>query len=154
MAMQITADVFGLAVARPHTTETCALGAAINAAVAAGWYKDTDEAAANMTRVERVFEPDSVNVAIYRLGGSSCRRRKSPAGRAGGKKPGWSGSACPCPRAWWTGSTGSSRPRDTRPGPRPFATLSANGWCAGNGRKTTGLWREPSPLSTITTSGA
>lgn len=83
--MQITADVFGLAVARPHTTETCALGAAINAAVAAGWYKDTDEAAANMTRVERVFEPDSVNVAIYRLGGVQLSKEKEP-GRPRGRE--------------------------------------------------------------------
>ncbi len=65
VAMQVTADVFGLPVARPHTTETCALGAAINAAMAAGWYKDADEAAASMTRAERVFEPVAANVAIY-----------------------------------------------------------------------------------------
>ncbi len=65
VAMQITADVFELPVARPHTTETCALGAAINGAMAVGWYKDADEAAAAMTRAERVFEPKAKNVAIY-----------------------------------------------------------------------------------------
>ncbi len=66
LAMQITADIFGLPASRPHTVETCALGAAINAAMAAGWYKDADEAAANMTRAERVFEPISKNVAVYK----------------------------------------------------------------------------------------
>ena len=37
-AMQITADIFGLTVERPHTYETSGLGAAINAAVGVGLY--------------------------------------------------------------------------------------------------------------------
>lgn len=79
VAMQITADVFGVPVGRPHTTETCALGAAINAAMAAGWYKDADEAAANMTRAERVFEPVREHVIIYRELYEGVHRRLYPA---------------------------------------------------------------------------
>jgi sugar (pentulose or hexulose) kinase len=79
LAMQITADVFGLPVSRPHTVETCALGAAINAAMAAGWYKDADEAAANMTRAERVFEPIPENVVVYRQLYDGVHRKLYPA---------------------------------------------------------------------------
>ncbi|HCW50740.1 MAG TPA: carbohydrate kinase [Clostridiales bacterium] len=79
VAMQITADVFGVPAARPSTIETCALGAAINAAVAAGWYKDTDEAVANMTKADRVFEPNEENVAVYEELYSGVHRRLYPA---------------------------------------------------------------------------
>jgi len=79
VAMQVTADVFGLPVARPHTTETCALGAAINAAMAVGWYRDADEAAANMTRAERVFEPIPANVAVYEELYQGVHRKLYPA---------------------------------------------------------------------------
>ncbi|MEW6032872.1 MAG: FGGY-family carbohydrate kinase [Bacillota bacterium] len=79
VAMQITADVFGLPAGRPHTVETCALGAAINAAMAAGWYRDADEAAAAMTRTERVFEPIAANVALYEELYQGVHRRLYPA---------------------------------------------------------------------------
>ena len=39
-AMQITADIFGMAAERPHTFETSALGAAIDAAVGLKLYSD------------------------------------------------------------------------------------------------------------------
>ena len=48
-AMQITADIFGLTVERPHTYETSGLGAAINAAVGVGLYPDYQTALARMT---------------------------------------------------------------------------------------------------------
>ena len=56
-AMQITADIFGLPAERPHTYETSALGAAIDAAVGLKLHPDFDSAIREMTRVTDVFEP-------------------------------------------------------------------------------------------------
>ena len=64
-AMQLTADIFGLPTARPHTYETSGLGAAIDAAVGLGLHPDFDTAIREMTRVGRVFEPDATTHAIY-----------------------------------------------------------------------------------------
>jgi len=64
-AMQITADVFGIAVERPHTFETSGLGAAINAAVGTGLYPDYATALQQMTHTGDRFEPVPENVAIY-----------------------------------------------------------------------------------------
>jgi len=64
--MQITADVFGLPVHRPHTNETSVLGAAMDAAVGLKFFPDIAAAASAMTRVERVFEPIEKNEEIYR----------------------------------------------------------------------------------------
>ncbi|MEH6584302.1 MAG: FGGY-family carbohydrate kinase [Halioglobus sp.] len=55
--MQITADIFGMTVERPHTFETSGLGAAIAAAVGAGSYPDFDTAVSQMTRVGDRFVP-------------------------------------------------------------------------------------------------
>ncbi len=65
VAMQLTADIFGLPTARPHVYETSGLGAAINAAVGLGLYLDFAAAVAGMTRVGRVFEPVAANRAVY-----------------------------------------------------------------------------------------
>lgn len=65
VAMQLTADIFGLPTARPHVYETSGLGAAIDAAVGLGLYPDFPTAVAGMTRVGRVFEPVAHNRAIY-----------------------------------------------------------------------------------------
>ncbi len=56
-ALQLTADIFGLPTARPHTYETSGLGAAIDAAVGLGLHPDFETAIREMTRIERVFEP-------------------------------------------------------------------------------------------------
>ena len=64
-AMQITADIFGLAAERPHTFETSGLGAAINAAVATGLYPDYETAIDRMTHPGAVFTPIAANVQIY-----------------------------------------------------------------------------------------
>jgi sugar (pentulose or hexulose) kinase len=64
-AMQLTADVFGLPAARPHTYETSGLGAAIDAAVGLGLHPDFSTAIRAMTRIERVFEPDPATHATY-----------------------------------------------------------------------------------------
>mgnify|MGYP000513034788 FL=1 len=64
-AMQLTADVFGLPAARPHTYETSGLGAAIDAAVGLGLHPDFSTAIRTMTRIERVFEPNPTTHATY-----------------------------------------------------------------------------------------
>lgn len=65
VAMQITADVFGMAAERPHTFETSALGAAIDAAVGLKLYPDFSSAVKAMTRTGRVFEPIKANNELY-----------------------------------------------------------------------------------------
>ncbi len=64
-AMQLTADIFGLPTARPHTHETSGLGAAIDTAVGLGLHPDFDTAVRAMTRVSDVFEPDTRAHALY-----------------------------------------------------------------------------------------
>lgn len=64
-AMQLTADIFGLPTARPHTYETSGLGAAIDAAVGLKLHSDFDSAVRAMTRIRDVFEPDPQIHAIY-----------------------------------------------------------------------------------------
>ncbi len=65
VAMQITADIFDLPAERPHTYETSALGAAIDAAVGLGLHSGFPVAVKEMTRVGRVFEPKPKNRDIY-----------------------------------------------------------------------------------------
>lgn len=65
LAMQITADIFGLPAERPHTWETSGLGAAMTAAVGLGIYPDFRSATAHMTRVRDVFHPDPANRRLY-----------------------------------------------------------------------------------------
>ena len=64
-AMQITADIFGMTAERPHTFETSALGAAIDAAVGLKLYPDFPSAVKSMTRTGRVFESSSENHKLY-----------------------------------------------------------------------------------------
>lgn len=64
-AMQITANVFGLPVSRPHLYEASGLGAAINAAVGAGIHVDYHAALKEMTRLGETFEPDMKVHEIY-----------------------------------------------------------------------------------------
>lgn len=63
--MQISADIFGMTVERPSTYETSGLGAAINSAVAMGWYPDHKSAAQQMTRVGDCFEPIAEHTETY-----------------------------------------------------------------------------------------
>ena len=63
--MQITADIFGMEVERPHTFETSGLGAAIAAAVGTGMYPDFASAVSGMTRVRDRFSPDATNRQTY-----------------------------------------------------------------------------------------
>ncbi len=64
-AMQLTADIFDLPVERPHTYETSALGAAIDAAVGLGLHSDFNSAVKVMTRTRDTFEPMPGNRDIY-----------------------------------------------------------------------------------------
>ena len=64
-AMQITADIFNKVAERPHTYETSALGAAINAVVGLGYFPDFKTAVKSMCRTETVFEPIPANMKIY-----------------------------------------------------------------------------------------
>ena len=64
-ALQITADVFGLPVLRPHTLETSGLGAAIACAVGLGLHADFPAAVRRMTRAAQHFLPQPRQVALY-----------------------------------------------------------------------------------------
>jgi len=64
-AMQITADIFNLPAQRPHTFETSALGAAIDAAVGLKRHADFPSAVREMTRTTDVFEPIPENRDLY-----------------------------------------------------------------------------------------
>jgi sugar (pentulose or hexulose) kinase len=58
VAMQITADVFGLPTSRPHVYEASGLGAAIDAAVGVGLFPNFDSAIAEMTHHGETFLPN------------------------------------------------------------------------------------------------
>ncbi|PKL39111.1 MAG: carbohydrate kinase [Spirochaetae bacterium HGW-Spirochaetae-1] len=66
VAMQLTADIFDLPAERPHTFETSALGAAIDAAVGLRLHPDFKTAVKEMTRVRDVFEPVPAHRDMYR----------------------------------------------------------------------------------------
>lgn len=76
--MQITADIFGMTVERPHTFETSGLGAAIAAAVGVGIYPDFKSAVTNMTHQGDSFSPVVEHQRIYnQLYGSVYRKMYS-----------------------------------------------------------------------------
>ena len=63
--MQLTADIFDLPTERPHTYETSALGAAIDAAVGLGLHGDFRIALREMTRVGETYSPIPSNRDLY-----------------------------------------------------------------------------------------
>ena len=65
MAVQIAADVFSLPTSRMRTYETCALGAAIDAAVGVGMFNTFEEAVSAMVATEQTFYPDEKSSKIY-----------------------------------------------------------------------------------------
>lgn len=65
MAMQLTADIFGLPTARPHLFETSGLGAGIDTAVGLGLHPDFETAVNAMTRHGDRFEPNPSNHRRY-----------------------------------------------------------------------------------------
>jgi sugar (pentulose or hexulose) kinase len=65
VAVQVAADIFNLPVSRMATSEICALGAAIDAAVGTGMFASFDEAVASMVKKGRVSEPNAQNHRVY-----------------------------------------------------------------------------------------
>jgi len=64
-AAQLTADIFGMPVSRPHVYEASGLGAAIDLAVGLKLQPDFETAVAQMTRISRTFEPNTENHKLY-----------------------------------------------------------------------------------------
>jgi ribulokinase len=64
--MQITADVVNTRISIPEEQQATSLGSAIAATVAAGIYKDLNEAADNMVRMRKYIEPNPKNHEIYK----------------------------------------------------------------------------------------
>lgn len=62
---QILSDVMGKPVVTPVEKEGTAIGAAIYAAVGAGMFKNSGEAASALVRQENFYEPDMKNHAVY-----------------------------------------------------------------------------------------
>jgi sugar (pentulose or hexulose) kinase len=62
---QILADVTGKNICLPENTEASALGAAIAAAVGAGWFRTFKEAALTMTGIKKIIRPDIQRHRIY-----------------------------------------------------------------------------------------
>ena len=62
---QIAADLFGLPVKRIQTHEASAVGSSMVAFIAAGEFRDYDDAIAHMVREKDVFQPDEENHGIY-----------------------------------------------------------------------------------------
>jgi L-ribulokinase len=64
--MQVYADILGMPMTVAASDQTCALGAALFGAVAAGAFSDVESAQAKLCRVrERVYQPVPENVAVY-----------------------------------------------------------------------------------------
>jgi sugar (pentulose or hexulose) kinase len=64
-AMQISADIFGLPVSRPHVYEASGLGAAIDVAVGLNLHPDFRTAVNEMTRLGDTFDPDHKRHEMY-----------------------------------------------------------------------------------------
>lgn len=64
-AMQLTADIFGMATAKPHVYEASGLGAAMDAAVGVKIHPDFKAAAVEMTHKGQSFEPDPKTYEMY-----------------------------------------------------------------------------------------
>lgn len=65
VAMQLTADIFGLPTSRPHVYEASGLGAAIDAAVGLGIHPSFEAAVQAMTHLGDTFDPNPKAQAIY-----------------------------------------------------------------------------------------
>ena len=72
--VQICADIFGQPFTRPAITEAGALGAAIIAGVGAGLFEDYAQGVASIVKLERTFEPDPHQHALYQARYQTYRR--------------------------------------------------------------------------------
>lgn len=73
---QLKADVLGLPVLRPRTTETGLLGAALCALIGLGRDADLTSAAARLCHIERAFEPRPAHRALFGERAALYRRLK------------------------------------------------------------------------------
>ena len=64
-ALQLTADVFGMPVSRPHVYEASGLGAAIDLAVGLKLQPDFPTAVEQMTHIKDTFSPNLKNHELY-----------------------------------------------------------------------------------------
>ena len=64
-SVQPHGDVLKQPVHLTRESESCALGSAMTAAVAAGAYRDFDEAARAMVAIEKTVEPNLANAGVY-----------------------------------------------------------------------------------------
>ena len=65
--MQVYADILGMPMTVSASDQTCALGAALFGAVAAGAFADVESAQAKLCHIrEQVYQPIAENVAVYR----------------------------------------------------------------------------------------
>ena len=64
-AAQLTADIFGMPVSRPHVYEASGLGAAIDLAVGLKLKPSFETAVSEMTRISSTFEPNQENYKLY-----------------------------------------------------------------------------------------
>jgi sugar (pentulose or hexulose) kinase len=64
-ALQLTADIFGMPVSRPHVYEASGLGAAIDLAVGLQLQPSFETAVAQMTRISNTFDPNPENQKLY-----------------------------------------------------------------------------------------
>lgn len=64
--MQITSDILGLPINVTSSEQTCALGASIFAAVASGYYKNTEEAQKRMCPgFSKTYSPEKAKTIVY-----------------------------------------------------------------------------------------
>ena len=87
LMMQFQADILGIPVTRPATTETTALGAAFFAGLAVGFWKDKDELK-RLIGVERQFMPKASNEKVEKkiAGWKDAVRRTLSSHLVNGKK--------------------------------------------------------------------
>jgi xylulokinase len=64
--LQLRADILGVPIVRPAIIEAGVLGAAMNAGIATGIFRNPEEAVARFVKHERLFEPDEKRHAFYR----------------------------------------------------------------------------------------
>ena len=63
--LQIHADILKKPVHLTRESESCALGSAMTAAIAACVYRDFDEAGRAMVAIEKTVEPKPAHAAVY-----------------------------------------------------------------------------------------
>lgn len=64
-ALQLTADIFGMPVSRPHVYEASGLGAVIDLAVGLKLQPSFETAVSEMTRIGTTFDPNAENHKLY-----------------------------------------------------------------------------------------